>query len=281
MDSAGVYMGGNDNRIDNSIISDNGQVGIFGNGYRLTITNSQILRNNTRGFNKNWEAGGMKLMAGPNHINDSFVMNSVVAYNYGDGIWFDWMNNNNTIENNIVAYNSGHGIHYEVSQKGFIRNNLSYGNRQRGIFAPGMSDGVISNNSVFSNGMEGITIIDDPRSATYPLFIPYRNTFYSNSMAWNDKVNYIQLIVPGTTYENVSDRNVFKAYANRPRMSLGYMTTTSWSSGVPDWRIKSLGMDMNSIDYTEQIPLDLDMKIKNQEIITRDQLPLFLQKSGL
>ena len=219
-------------------------------------------------------------MAGPNHINDSFVINSTVAYNYGDGIWFDWMNTNNTIENNIVAYNAGHGIHYEVSQKGFIRKNLSYGNSQRGIFAPGMSDGEISNNSVFGNKMEGIVIIDDPRSATYPLFIPYRNAFYANSMAWNDKINYIQLIVPGTTYSNTSDRNIFKAYPNSPRMSLGYMTSTSWTGNLATWRTNSGGMDMNSVSYTEAIPPEIQTQINNRTLIPRETLPAFLQTPG-
>ena len=61
-DSVGVEVMGDDNTIRDSSFNSCGQLGIKARGKRARLINNETRYNNTRGFNKWWEAGGAKFV---------------------------------------------------------------------------------------------------------------------------------------------------------------------------------------------------------------------------
>ncbi len=280
MDAFCLQLNGDDNTVTKSTLSKCGQAGLNARGYRATITDNQVVDNNTRGFNAWWEAGGMKLV-GDNGLHDSVVRNNLVARNNGSGIWLDYKNTNITIEGNTTAYNAHFGIHYEASQGATIRSNVSYANGLRGIYLSESSYSTIEGNSVFGNRLEGVVIVDGSRSATDASLRPFGNIVRGNSIAWNDSDNYVQFIVPGSAYANYSDRNVFKMSGVLPRYSVGFTSTYNQpSDGLAQWRPRT-GLDLSSQDEIADMPAAIGAGIAAQRIFLRTELPLFLQVPGV
>jgi parallel beta-helix repeat protein len=252
MDAACVQLIGSDSTVADSDITRCGQVGVTGHGKRLTFAGNTVTHNNTRGFNTNWEAGGMKLIGG---LHDSTVRDTVSAYNNGDGIWIDWKNTANLIANNTTAYNNGFGIHYEASRTGRIRGNKSYGNKLRGINLLESAESLIQENIVFGNTMEGIAVADGYRSAKDPVLKPVRNRVLGNFMGWNDvERNRIQLVLPGKSFDSASDHNTFVLRSVRPRMSMGYMSGTNYPyEDLTLWQ-RATKLDLNSVERNLAMP---------------------------
>lgn len=281
MDGTCVQLSGSDNVLSNSTIERCGQTGISGSGLRMTIANNRVTHSNTRGFNKWWEAGGMKLISDTG-IHDSVIRNNLVAYNKGDGIWVDWLNTGNLIEGNTTAYNEGFGIHYEASQTGTIRGNLSYGNTMRGIYLFESANSLIIGNSVFGNVMEGIGVVDGPRSAGNPQLLPMNNTITGNAMAWNDfNRNWVQLVLPGLQFNNISDRNSFAAESLFGRMSMGFMGTNNPAFAVlTTWRIAT-SQDSSSTEQLMPMPATLKQAIGTKRLLSASEIPSFLAMPGM
>ena len=280
MDGLCVQLVGDDNTLSNSTIQRCGQLGLKGEGARVTIAGNSITYANTRGFNKWWEAGGMKLV-GNGPLQDSVIRNNLVAYNNGDGIWIDWMNKNNLIEGNTTAYNAGFGIQYEASQAAVIRANVSYGNEMRGIYLLESSDSIVSGNSVFGNAMEGIVVTDGDRSGTYPALKPLNNAVTGNSIAWNDQYrNWVQLVLPGKSFGSVSNRNSFKAEVLLGRMSLGF------ASGLNPAFVRlaiwttATAQDADSVEQLLAMPPALKQAIAGKRLLQASELPGFLASPG-
>ena len=136
---------GDDTRIVNSKLIDNGQAGVIGSGDRMLIEANEIAGNNWAGFDAGWEAV-TKFLATTSPI----VRNNYVHDNNGMGLWFDGINpdvsslhvSNAVIENNRTVRNGAAGIMYELSRNARIRNNVSqdngviynWGIRSAGIF---------------------------------------------------------------------------------------------------------------------------------------------------
>jgi len=164
-DGVGIELIGDDNRLTRSVANDNGQLGIRARGTRVRLADNTTNGNNTRGFQKWWEAGGAKFV-GAGGLRDSVVTGHVALGNFGDGLWFDWGNADNRIIGNTSAFNHGMGIHYEASSGATVTDNLVVGNRQRGIYAPHSRGLTIAWNLVAHNGLEGIAVIDEGRRDT-------------------------------------------------------------------------------------------------------------------
>jgi|GEM_PF-715045 len=219
-DATGISLMGDDITLRNSSANNCGQLGIKGRGKRMQLIDNETNGNNTRGFNKWWEAGGAKFI-GNGGLQDSLISGHKALGNFGDGIWFDWKNRNNTVQNSLSAYNHGFGIHYEASDRGRIINNVVVANEQRGIYLPHSSDSIIAYNLVASNGLQGIAIVDEGRRDPDGVFdmSARGNKVFSNIIAWNAS----PLVLPTKLVDNVSDGNVFIGDADQTKPGLGWV----------------------------------------------------------
>lgn len=220
MDGVGIEVSGDDNVVRNCLVTRSGYLGIKARGRNVLIESNEVSYNNTRRFNKWWEAGGLKFIY-LGGMQASRVRNNHVHHNYGDGIWFDWGNDDNTIERNVVAYNEGFGIQYEASSRAVIQDNEVFGNGQRGIYLIHSRDSVIVHNLVVSNRLEGIAIVDEQRSDPKGLLDlrPRRNFVLANLIGWNGES---ALILPGDEYANHSDANLYLQDRASPTFSMGW-----------------------------------------------------------
>jgi len=256
-DSVGIELDGDDNVISNSSANHCGQLGIKGRGARMLLVGSETSYNNTRGFNKWWEAGGVKFV-GNGGLSDSVVRDHVAIGNRGDGIWFDWGNPNNKIEHSISEYNTGFGIQYEASSGAHITGNRVIGNGQRGIFLPHSSHSVVSGNLVAGNGMEGIAFVDEGRrdpSGKLDLR-PIGDTVLQNVIAWNGSA----LTVPAAPTDVVSDANLFIGQGVQLRI------WSSWShpfDSFPGWQ-QQTGLDLHSSQIVRSIDVTFADDVRTQ-----------------
>ena len=239
-DSIGIHLAGDDITMSHSSANACGQLGLSARGRRMRLVDNETSGNNTRGFNKWWEAGGAKFV-GDGGLQDSVVSGHKAFANNGDGIWFDWKNHNNRLENSIAAYNTGMGIQYEASTGAVITGNVVVGNAQRGIYLPHSSDSEISRNVVAANGMQGIVIMDegakDPQGTTD--FRPRANRVFGNVVAWNVAALYF----PAELSDNRSDSNFYLGSAQQNRFSLGW--PRRGSDRLPEW-VDHTGQDRHS-----------------------------------
>jgi hypothetical protein len=219
-DSVGIDVWGDDITIRNSSANDCGQVGLKARGKRIRLIDNETSRNNTRGFNKWWEAGGAKF-AGAGGLQDSFVSGHRAFANHGDGIWFDWMNRNNVVQNGNFSYNQGMGIQYEASDRAVIVNNLVIGNEQRGIYLPHTSHTVVAFNLVAGNHMQGIAIVDENRrdKTNQFDFSARGNKVFGNILAWNGG----SLVLPTEIADNQSDGNIYIGNPTQTNPGLGWV----------------------------------------------------------
>jgi len=239
-DGVGILVEGDDNLIVDSSANRCGQLGIMARGARMRIERSETDGNNTRGFNKYWEAGGAKFV-GNGGLRDSVVIGHTSLDNHGDGIWFDWGNRNNRVENSRVEYNSGFGIQYEASSGAQIVGNQVIGNGQRGIYLPHSSGSVVRSNLVAANGLEGIAIVDEGRrDPTGKLDLqPRANAILGNVIAWNGSA----LTVPGMTPDITANDNIFIGQGEQLREWAG------WShpfDSFEKWQ-EQIGLDKQSV----------------------------------
>ena len=260
-DGAGIDITGDDNVVRNSRANHCGQVGMKVRGRGVKLIDNETSFNNTRGFNKWWEAGGAKFV-GKGGLRDSEVRGHRAIGNNGDGIWFDWMNSNNKIHNNVSAFNAGFGIHYEASQKGYIYNNYVFGNRQRGIYLPHSAESIVAHNLVARNGMEGIAIVDEGRSSTKPELRPRANRVIGNIVAWNGKA---AVVLPAELVDNTSNYNLYLSSREPPAFSLGWGSRESpVRKGLEAWRAAS-GQDANSWTRAFEIPRELLSSLEKRQ----------------
>lgn len=233
-DGAGIEITGDDNAIVDCVVTRAGYLGIKARGKRNRIVGNRVSGNNTRGFNKWWEAGGMKFI-GDGGLHDSTVADNVVTHNHGDGIWFDWGNDANRVQRNIAAYNEGFGIHYEASSHALITDNQAFANRQRGIYLPHSRDSIVAHNLVIANGLEGIAIIDEGRRDPEGKLDlrPYNNVVMANLIAWNKGP---ALVLPGEQFNNRSDANLYLQEKESPDFSMGWPRYWSDRKNLNRWR---------------------------------------------
>lgn len=255
VDGNGLDITGNSILIKDSRANYCGQVGMKVRGRGNRIVNSETSFNNTRGFNKWWEAGGAKFV-GAGGLQDSEVAGHRAIGNNGDGIWFDWMNSNNKVHDNVSAYNAGFGLHYEASQKGYFYNNYVFANKQRGIYLPNGSASVVAHNLIVGNGMEGIAVVDERRSGPQgrPELVPNGNRIVGNIVGWNGRA---AVVLPEDGSDNVSDYNLFLSGQEPPSFSLGWGSRNRpVRKGLEAWRTAS-GQDVHSWSNALGIPESL------------------------
>ncbi|MDA0813215.1 MAG: right-handed parallel beta-helix repeat-containing protein [Verrucomicrobia bacterium] len=123
---------GQDNRIENNYIVDNGAAGIIGStSTNMVIRGNVILRNNTLGFvgEKRYEHGGIKC----HYIRDGLIERNYVADSpRSEGIWLDNQFHGTHVTRNVIVNNGARGIFLEMSDykydSVFVTQNISIGN---------------------------------------------------------------------------------------------------------------------------------------------------------
>jgi len=229
-DSVGVELDGDDNVMRDVSADHCGQLGIKARGQRALIEHSTASFNNTRGFNKWWEAGGAKFV-GDGGLRDSVVAHFTAIGNQGDGIWFDWDNRANRLQDSAAEYNTGFGIQYEASSGATIVNNVVIGNGQRGIYLPHSSASLVAWNLVASNRLQGIVIIDEGRvDPTNSVDLrAHGDHVFANVLAWNGAA----LVLPLKLADNTSNDNVFVDNSTDVQWMLGW--NAFGETSLPDW----------------------------------------------
>ncbi len=110
--SSGAEFTGENIAVHNCTFQYNGQLG-FGasRSHGLHLTGCTVRDNNTKGFDRGWEAGGDKICLARGVV----LENSTFVANRGNGIWFDIGNEDCTVRNCLIADNEDAGIFYEIS----------------------------------------------------------------------------------------------------------------------------------------------------------------------
>jgi len=245
-DAVGIEMNGDDNKLLDSVANNCGQVGIKARGSRNQLLRNVTNYNNTRGFNKYWEAGGAKF-TGAGGLRNSVVSQHTAIGNKGDGIWFDWTNLNNQLTNSLAADNSGFGVHYEASFGGVITNNYMIRNGQRGIHLPHSSNSVVAFNLVAGNGLQGIVVVDEgvrDKTGAYDL-TPVGNKVFGNLVAFNQGA----LVLPAALSTNKSDGNVYAGSVSQNLFRQGWQGSTI---DLARWQATA-GQDKSSRVYSLQM----------------------------
>lgn len=260
-DSIGIELIGDDITLTNSKANQSGQLGILARGDRMQFINNETNDNNTRGFNKWWEAGGIKFV-GNGGLQNSLVSEHKALRNMGDGIWFDWKNRNNTVKNSLSAYNSGFGIHYEASDQGRIINNLVLANQQRGVYLAHSSQTLVAFNLVAGNKMQGIAVVEENRrdpKAEFD-FSAKGNKVLANVIAWNAGA----IVLPSNRADNISDHNILIGDETQTRAGLGWVNM--FMATLEDWSRRTQ-QDLHS----QRIIMPLDKSFK-QSITERQSV---------
>jgi len=105
--------------------ADNGQMGFSAGGaHNLLFTGCVVRKNNVKGWNRGWEAGGDKLCMSRGVV----IEQSQFLDNRGNGIWFDIGNEDCTVRNCLIADNEDAGIFYEISYGLHAHDNVIIGN---------------------------------------------------------------------------------------------------------------------------------------------------------
>jgi len=123
--ACGAAFTGEHINVRNCLFQYNGQLGFSANrAHGLHLNHCTVRNNNTKGFNRNWEAGGNKICL----TRDVIIENSCFVENRGHGIWFDIGNEACTVHNCFIAHNENAGIFYEISYGLHAHDNVILGN---------------------------------------------------------------------------------------------------------------------------------------------------------
>ncbi len=130
--ASGASFTGKEIVVRHCIFQHNGQLG-FGasRAHGLRLTGCTVRNNNTKGFDRGWEAGGDKICL----TRGAVLEDSVFVENRGNGIWFDIGNEDCEVRNCLIADNENAGIFYEISYGLHAHDNVIVGNGL--AFTPG------------------------------------------------------------------------------------------------------------------------------------------------
>jgi hypothetical protein len=123
--SVGASFSGPDAVIRRCTFQDNGQLGWSAyKAHNLLMTGSLTRNNNTKNFNRSWEAGGNKIAMSRGVI----IEKSRFEDNRGVGLWFDIGLEKTTVRNCLFANNENVGLFYEIAYGMHAHDNVVVGN---------------------------------------------------------------------------------------------------------------------------------------------------------
>jgi Right handed beta helix region len=169
MNSLGAAFVAPDQVARNCTFQDNGQLGFSAlRAHNLLFTGCTVRNNNTKGFNRQWEAGGDKIVLSRGVVLEK----SRFIANHGSGIWFDIGNENCTVQNCLIANNEDAGLYCEISYGLHANDNVAVGNgfattpgawgAQAGIVLSSSPNCVVTRNLLVRN-REGFNFREQPR----------------------------------------------------------------------------------------------------------------------
>jgi len=195
--ASGAEFRGQDMTVRNCVFQYNGQLGFGANrAHRLLMTGCTVRGNNTKGFDRGWEAGGDKICM----TRGAVLENSTFIANRGNGIWFDIGNEGCEVRNCLIADNENAGIFYEISYGLHAHDNVIVGNgfaftpgawgAAAGISLSSSPFCVIERNLILGN-KEGFNFREQTRSTpridnkkSEPVW-NHDHTVRNNVFAWN------------------------------------------------------------------------------------------------
>jgi hypothetical protein len=172
MNSSGATFAGPNQVVRRCVFRDNGQLGFGANGaHDLLFTDCLVENNNTKNFDRGWEAGGDKLVL----CRHAVLERSRFLRNRGNGIWFDIGNESCEVRQCLIADNEDAGIFCEISFGLHAHDNVIYGNgfaatsgawgAQAGISLSSSPECLIERNLIAAN-REGFDFREQTRSTT-------------------------------------------------------------------------------------------------------------------
>jgi Right handed beta helix region/Chondroitinase B len=170
MNSSGATFSGEHQIVRHCVFRENGQIGFGANGaHDLLFTDSLVENNNTKGFERGWEAGGDKLVLCRNAV----LERSQFLRNRGNGIWFDIGNERCVVRQCLIADNEDSGIFCEISIGLQAHDNVIVGNgfaatagawgAQAGISVSSSPECLIERNLIVGN-REGFNFREQTRT---------------------------------------------------------------------------------------------------------------------
>ena len=172
MNASGATFSGEQQVVRRCVFRDNGQLGFGANrAHDLLFTGSLVENNNTKGFDRGWEAGGDKLVLCRNAVLEQ----SRFLRNRGSGIWFDIGNEKCVVRQCLIADNDDSGIFCEISLGLHAQGNVIMGNgfaatagawgAQAGISISSSPECLIERNLILGN-REGFDFREQTRTTT-------------------------------------------------------------------------------------------------------------------
>jgi hypothetical protein len=170
MNASGATFTGEQQVVRRCVFRDNGQIGFGANGaHQLLFTECLVENNNTKGFDREWEAGSDKLVL----CRDAVLERSRFVRNHGNGVWFDIGNEHCTVRQCLLADNEDSGIFCEISFGLQAHDNVIVGNgfattagawgAQAGISLSSSPECVIERNLIVGN-REGFNFREQTRT---------------------------------------------------------------------------------------------------------------------
>lgn len=250
-DGTGLQIEGDRAVVARSRFEGCGQLGMKLRGADHRVIDNDLVGNNTRGFNKWWEAGGAKFV-GDGGLRRGRVQGNRALSNHGDGLWFDWGNEHNLVERNLCAFNEGFGLHYEASGPARIAHNVSLGNLQRGLYALHSHELLIERNLVAFNGLEGIAVMDEGLRDKALDLEARGNRVRANIVAFHTRP---ALVLPeGGVGNEASDNLYVEAKAGESMFSRGWPSPVRPTPrGLAAWQSRT-GQDIRSSAVTVLAP---------------------------
>ena len=170
MNSSGATFANEHQVVRRCVFRDNRQLGFGANGaHNLLFSQSLVENNNTKGFDRGWEAGGDKLVLTRNAV----IEQCQFLRNRGNGIWFDIGNEDCAVRQCLIAGNEDSGIFDEISyglraednvivRNGFAATAGAWG-AQAGIALSSSPNSVIERNLILAN-KEGFNFREQTRT---------------------------------------------------------------------------------------------------------------------